>query len=226
VKYVNADVDEAEQMNRIVRVVVVSLLLATVGVPDVLGQDQPKVYAIWGNPDNGRKIYAAKGCGRCHAINGVGPTIGPDLGRPATRPQTITQLAGAMWNHAPDMRKLAQEKGLNWAGFKESELRDLIAYLYFLRMLDQPGDVRRGERLFDDKRCSACHALAGRGGRLASDLSQWKHYSSPILWAEIMWRHAVDMEARMRGLGLAWPDFQDNEMVDLIAFTQSRTGAR
>jgi hypothetical protein len=41
-----------------------------------------------------------------------------------------------------------------------------------------------------------------------------------------MWRHAVDMEARMRGLGLAWPDFQDNEMVDLIAFTQSRTGAR
>lgn len=151
-------------MTRLTRLATVSLLLATlalVGAVDVFGQDQSKVYAIWGNPNNGRKVYAEKGCGRCHAINGVGPSIGPDLGRPPARPQTITQLAGAMWNHAPEMRKLAQEKGVQWAGFKEAELRDLIAYLYFLRMLDQPGDVRRGERLFDDKHCSACHALAG-----------------------------------------------------------------
>ncbi len=33
-------------MSQIVRVVVISLLLATLGVSDVLGQDQPKVYAI------------------------------------------------------------------------------------------------------------------------------------------------------------------------------------
>jgi mono/diheme cytochrome c family protein len=156
----------------------------------------------------------------------VGSTIGPDLGRPPGRPQTITQLAGDLWNHAPEMRTVAQAKGGQWASFNESELRDLIAYLSFLRLLDQPGDMRRGERLFDEKRCSACHALADRGGRLASDLSQWQHYGSPILWAEIMWRHAVEMEGTMRELGLAWPQFQKNEMVDLIAFIQSRTGAR
>lgn len=191
----------------------------------VFAQDQ-RVYAIWGNPDEGRKVYAAKGCGRCHAINGVGPTIGPDLGRGPAHPQTITQLAGAMWNHAPEMRKLAQDTGIQWPAFKEAELRDLIAYLHFLRLLDQPGDERRGERLFDEKRCSTCHAVAGRGGRIASDLSQWKQFGSPILWAEIMWRHAVQMETKMRDLGLAWPQFQDNEMGDLIAFIQSRAGAR
>ena len=185
-----------------------------------------RVYAIWGSPDAGRRVYAAKGCGRCHAINGVGPTIGPDLGRAPTHPQTITQLAGAMWNHAPEMRKLAQEKGVQWPTFKESELRDLIAYLHFLRLLDQPGDVRRGERLFDEKRCSTCHAVAGRGSRIASDLRQWKQYGSPILWAEIMWRHSVQMEAKMRELGVEWPRFNDNEMGDLIAFVQSRVGAR
>jgi mono/diheme cytochrome c family protein len=199
------------------------LMLALVNVS---AQDQTRIYAIWGNPNDGRKVYAAKGCGRCHAINGVGPTIGPDLGRSPARPQTITQLAGAMWNHAPEMRKLAQDKGIRWTAFKESELRDLIAYLYFLRMLDQPGDVGRGEGLFDEKRCSTCHAVAGRGGRIASDLGQWKQYGSPILWAEIMWRHAVQMEAKMRDLGLAWPQFKDNEMGDLIAFIQSRVGAR
>ena len=201
----------------------VAALLFT--APDLLAQDQ-RLYAIWGNPNEGRKVYAAKGCGHCHAINGVGPTIGPDLGRAPARPQSITQIAGAMWNHAPEMRKLAQDKGVQWTPFKESELRDLIAYLHFLRLLDQPGNVRRGEQLFDDKHCSTCHAIAGRGGRIASDLSQWKQYGSPILWAEIMWRHAGQMEGKMRELGLPWPQFQDNEMDDLIAFIQSRTGAR
>lgn len=203
--------------------VIVGLLILTAS--KVFAQDD-RLYAIWGNPNEGRRVYAAKGCGRCHAINGVGPTIGPDLGRSPAHPQTITQLAGAMWNHAPEMRKLAREKGVQWTAFKESELRDLIAYLHFLRMLDQPGDARRGERLFDEKRCSTCHAIAGRGSSVASDLSRWKQYGSPILWAEIMWRHAVQMESKMRELGLAWPQFHDNEMGDLIAFIQSRVSAR
>lgn len=208
-----------------VRWMVVAVLLATMNA-SASAQDQAKVYAIWGDPDSGRRVYAQKGCGRCHAINGVGPSIGPDLARPPLRPLTITQLAGVMWNHAPEMHKLARGQGVRWAPFEQSELRDLIAYLYFLRMIDQPGDVRRGERLFDEKRCSACHALAGRGGHIASDLTQWKQYGSPILWAEIMWRHAVEMEATMRELGLAWPQFRENEMVDLFAFIQSRTNAR
>lgn len=206
------------------RVWAVLVVLAATAA-SLLGQDTPTRYAVWGNPDRGRQVYAAKGCGRCHAINGVGPTIGPDLARLRTGPQTVTQLAGAMWNHAPEMRRLAEQRGITWAPFDESELRDLIAYLYFLRMTDQPCDVQRGERLFEDKHCSACHALAGRGGRLGPDLSQWPQYGSPILWAEIMWRHAVEMETTMRDLGLPWPQFEDNEMVDLFAFIQSRTGA-
>lgn len=205
--------------------IVVALTLTTV-TADTLAQSQPTVYAVWGNPDNGRRIYAAKGCAQCHAINGVGPTVGPDLGRSPGRPQTLTQLAGAMWNHAPEMQRLARDKGIKWQVFKEAELRDLIAYLYFLRMLDQPGDARRGEQLFQEKHCSACHALTGRGSGVGPDLSQWRQYGSPILWAEIMWRHAVEMDAKMRELGLPWPQFDGNDMVDLIAFIQSRTGAR
>lgn len=192
-------------------------------LPDALAQEAETVYAIWGNPTEGRKVYAEKGCGKCHAINGVGPKIGPDLGRAPKKPQTITQLAGVMWNHAPEMRKLAQEKGLQWARFQGSEMRDLIAYLYFLRMLDQPGNVRRGARLFDEKRCSTCHAVAGQGSKMASDLSQWKQLGSPILWAEIMWQHAVEMETKMRDLGLKWPRFKENEIVDLIAFIRSES---
>lgn len=204
----------------------VVVLLAALTASDARTQDQSTTYAIWGDPAKGRRVYAAKGCGRCHAINGVGPTIGPDLGRAPARSQTITQIAASMWNHAPEMRKLAQEKGVQWTPFKGSELRDVVAYLHFLRLLDQPGDPARGERLFDEKRCSACHAIGGRGGRIASDLSRWKQYGSPILWAEIMWQHAGQMETTMRELGMPWPEFRGNEMGDLIAFVRSRAAVR
>ncbi|MEX1246776.1 MAG: c-type cytochrome [Thermoanaerobaculia bacterium] len=180
-----------------------------------------KGYAIWGNPEVGRHVYAEKGCGKCHAIAGIGPTIGPDLGKPPETPQTITQIAGAMWNHAPQMRRVAQEKGVGWESFEESEMRDLIAFLYFLRVQDQPGNVARGRRLFDQKHCSGCHALAGTGGKAAADLTQWKQHGSPILWAEVMWRHAIQMETKMRELGLAWPRLEGSDMIDLIAFIQS-----
>jgi mono/diheme cytochrome c family protein len=197
------------------------LLLAYAG-PEVLAQEEGKIYAIWGDPVKGRKVYAEKGCGKCHAINGVGPTIGPDLGITPKKPQTITQIAGVMWNHAPEMRKVAQEKGVQWQSFQASEMRDLIAFINFLRLLDQPGNVRRGERLFDEKRCSSCHALAGEGSKIASDLGQWRQYGSPILWVEIMWQHALEMESKMRDMGLEWPKFKENEIVDLITFIQSR----
>ena len=122
----------------------------------------------------------------------MGGTIGPDLAV-AKKSRTITQIAGVMWNHAPEMRRVAREKGIRWQEFKGAEMRDLISYLYFLRALDRPGSARQGARLFDEKRCSTCHAVAGKGSKVGPDLSRWKQYESPILWAEIMWKHAVEM---------------------------------
>jgi len=183
-------------------------------------------YAIWGDPNAGRQVYAEKRCGQCHAINGVGPTIGPDLVRSPQTAHTITQLAGVMWNHAPLMHQASVETGIRWTPFKGSEMRDLIAYLAFLRLLDQSGNVDRGRRLFDEKRCSTCHALAGDQRGIGPDLSRWRQYGSPILWAEIMWQHASEMETKMGEMGLTWPTFRGNELVDLIAFIQAETRRR
>src|SRR5205807_10289321 len=51
----------------------------------------------------GSQIFATEGCVQCHAINGVGATVGPDLGRLADRGFTPATLAATMWNHAPAM---------------------------------------------------------------------------------------------------------------------------
>jgi mono/diheme cytochrome c family protein len=202
-----------------------SLLLsyALLALSNLAWSQDARQYTIWGNPANGRTVFAEKGCGRCHAINGVGPQIGPDLGKKPDQLRTITQIAGTMWNHAPEMRKIAEQRRVRWVPFRQSEMNDLIAFLYFLQVQDSPGDVLRGRRLFDEKHCSNCHALSGQGQQVASDLSRWRQLRSPILWAEIMLQHAVEMEQKMRDMGLEWPQFQDNEMVDLIAFIQSET---
>jgi cytochrome c len=137
----------------------------------------------------------------------------------------MTQLAGTMWNHAPVMRKLAKEKGIVWKPFSGSEMRDLISYLYSISLLDQPGDPRRGERLFVERGCATCHRVRGKGGKIGPDLEQWKQYGSPILWAELMWSHALGMEEKMREFGVRWPRFEENEMIDLIAYIQQALGS-
>lgn len=180
-------------------------------------------YVLWGDARNGSRLFAEKGCGNCHAIRGVGPNLGPDLGRIAQR-LTMTQLAGTMWNHAPVMRKLAKGKGIDWKPFGGSEMRDLISYLYSIGLLDQPGEPKRGERLFVERGCATCHSIRGKGRRIGPDLEQWKQYGSPILWAELMWSHALGMEEKMREFGVRWPRFEGNEMLDLISFIQKELG--
>jgi len=197
------------------------LLLTLVGgsgAPTATAEEQ---YVLWGDARKGQQVFVEKGCGSCHAIRGTGPTVGPDLGRLAGKPPTMTQMAGAMWNHSPAMRQVAQEKKVTWKPFRGSEMRDVIAFIYAVNLLDEPGDPRRGERLFVEKGCATCHSVGGKGGKIGPDLRQWKQYGSPILWAERMWGHAVGMEQKMREMGLTWPRFEGNEMVDLITYIRA-----
>ena len=178
-------------------------------------------YVLWGDPQKGRQIYAEAGCANCHAINGVGGTLGPDLGQPPDRHKTVTQMAGVMWNHAPQMFRLAEAKGLTARPLSEEEILDLLTYLYSLHFLDIAGDPQRGARLFVAKGCAACHAITGDRPALGPPLDRLRQYASPILWAETMWTHALQMKERMDELGLEWPTFRDNEMVDLITYVRA-----
>ena len=178
-------------------------------------------YTLWGDPQMGRQIYAEAGCANCHAINGVGGTLGPDLGRPPVYHKTVTQMAGVMWNHAPQMRRMAAAKGLDSRPLTESEILDLLTYLYSLHFLDEAGDPEKGARLFVRKGCAACHAVTGDRPGIGPPLGRFSDFASPILWAEVMWTHAVSMQQKMEELGLDWPTFEENEMVDLITYVQA-----
>lgn len=102
--------------------------------PEFKGDDMAHLLAylhsldVVGDAANGRALFVSKGCVRCHAIEGEGGKIGPDLGRTA-HPHPPFELVGVMWNHSPTMTAMMGALGIQRPLFEGNEMADLLAYL-------------------------------------------------------------------------------------------------
>jgi cytochrome c551/c552 len=178
------------------------------------GTDREQIYMSPGNPQHGKQVYKDKGCFDCHAINGKGSDSGPDLSS-LEWGYSITEIAGLMWNHGSVMGELMKERNLTWPKFNGQEMADLIAFLYFLKFADKPGDPDTGEKLFAQKGCGNCH---GKNTDNVPDLSTSEALSSTIDIAQIMWNHAPVMEERILEKDMHWPQFTGTELSHLYAY--------
>lgn len=194
-------------------------LLAYIQTASRLRVDE-KTYMVPGSPARGARVFLAAGCQKCHAVQGVGGSTGPDLGTKDLR-RTVTEIAGLMWNHEPSMWAKARAMGIALPQFSDQELSDLIAYIFFLQYFDRPGDVGRGRTVYLQKGCVVCHSASEHAPALAPDLARSNAVASPLELAAAMWNHAPAMEARIRELGLPWPRFAENEMRDLVAYLRA-----
>ena len=168
----------------------------------------------------GARLFGAMGCAGCHAIDGVGGTVGPDLGR-SSEPQSYYGFAAAMWNHLPQMVRRMDALGIARPRLDPWEAGDLIAFLVWLDYFDPPGDIDHGRRLFTEKKCVLCHQVAGVGGVAGPDLDFLSQYGSPIQIATAMWNHGPAMTEAMRAQGIQRPSFTSSELTDLIAYLES-----
>jgi mono/diheme cytochrome c family protein len=169
-----------------------------------------------GDPERGKKVFADKGCANCHAIFGRGSAIGPDLGRAELR-GSVTQLAGRMWNHWPAMTEAMGAMGMASPTFHGDQMADLFAFLFLSRYEGRPGDIARGQALFELKGCSACHGQRGEGN-IGPALGPFVSGQKKEQIAQLMWNHASAMGTSMRAYGVAWPRFEADEMSNLVAF--------
>jgi cytochrome c551/c552 len=194
--------------------------MASLPVFQAVGQDFP----MPDNPLRGRIVFEQKGCSNCHAIQGEGGQIGPDLGQRKFY-GSFLELAGIMWNHSPEMFRRMRELELPYPEFTATEMGELIAYLYYLRYLGEPGDLNRGKVLVNEKGCLACHSIAGKGGKTGPAFDKLGKYVSPIYMAQAMWNHGPEMGKRIKAMGLQRPKFQRGEIVDLSAYIRQASRA-
>jgi mono/diheme cytochrome c family protein len=190
-------------------------LLLVVAAPAV-GRGQV-LFSPQQDPITGERLFNDKGCVRCHAVNGVGGTIGPDLGRLA-RPRTFFDLSAALWNHAPKMAARMRQLGVVRPPLTAGEAGDIAAYLFTLTYFDRAGRPAVGKRLFSEKGCITCHSVGGAGGSVGPHLGEMKMYGSPIALAASMWNHAPQMAAAMEARKIPRPTFKGSELLDLIAY--------
>ena len=193
-------------------------LVAVALVLCALGQAwaQP-VFSPSQDPLAGSRVFGTKGCATCHAVNGVGGTVGPDLGR-IPRPRSFYDLATAMWNHLPRMVERMEQRGIPRPHLSGPETADLIGFLYTLNYFDAPGNPGVGARYFAEKRCVACHQVGGTGGVVGPNLDFLKQFASPLFVAAALWNHGPQMTEAMKARGLERPAFIGPELQDLLAY--------
>ena len=172
------------------------------------------------DPVAGSRVFDAKGCVKCHSLNGSGGKIGPDLAR-VSRPHTFYDLAAAMWNHLPRMTERMKQLGITRPQLDSDEAKNLVGFLYSLGYFDSPGNTASGKRLFTTKHCAECHGPAGPG----PSVDHLKQFGSPLYAAAAMWNHGPQMADVMKAKGIERPTFTAPELRDLIAYLSPTTGA-
>jgi mono/diheme cytochrome c family protein len=180
--------------------------------------------AVSADSTRGAQVFELQGCVQCHALNGVGPNIGPDLGRVADRGFTPAALAATMWNHAPAMWVETKLRSVPRPTMDEQQAADLFAFFYSLRFFEQPGDAGRGKALFTSKKCAECHGIDEPKIKDAKPVAEWTGASDPLELVEIMWNHSSAMRDEMARRKISLPQLKGQDLADLLVYTRRAAG--
>lgn len=86
----------------------------------------------------------------------------------------------------------------------------------------QYGNSLRGAALLRERGCASCHAVLGRGGGSAADLTaHGPGVFSPAAFAAEIWNHAPDMWTEMQREGRAKPALTAQDVRDIFTFLYS-----
>jgi cytochrome c2 len=161
--------------------------------------EKPQFHITTGG--NGAELFESKGCAMCHDANKI-----------AVRGMTLTAVAASMWNHATFLHNKPP-------AFEGDEMRSVLGYFWADQFFGVNGNVARGRKVYDEKRCTECHTGAGPGPKLADQAGTF----NPIRMVSVIWSHGPLMKGMMEQRNIPWPTFRTGEMSDLLAFLNQQT---
>lgn len=174
-----------------------------------------------GDADRGKALFRTQDCVVCHSVNGEGEKSAPDLGQGTDRGFSPYALAGMLWNHAPLMWAAMEKKGVARPELSDQQAADLFVYFFAARYFEEPGDARRGARVFLAKRCAECHGIGSPLRPGIQPVAAWKSLADPIALAQQMWNHSREMKPELDRMRIPYPRLSAMEMTDLLVYLRS-----
>ncbi len=122
--------------------------------------------------DRGKQTFSSA-CAQCHGLDGKGSERAPNIADTAT----VQRLSDSQIFHI--IRNGVSGTGMPaFHSLDRSQIRALVTYLRTLQGKTKkgglPGNPEQGKTLFFGKAgCSQCHMVAGEGGFIGSDLSEY-----------------------------------------------------
>ena len=213
------------RMTKIFNTIVITSLVGVIGLTYLLGNDGQKNQQLPTNPIVGRLVFEEKGCISCHAIDGFGGDIGPDLVREKYY-SSFYDLAARLLNHAPQMAMRVDLFGQKWPTLTGIETDQLISYLFYLRYLGEPGNVLKGKELIKSKGCVNCHSIGNEGAENGIPLDQLTEFASPLYIAQVIWNHGPAMQEKILEMGLQRPTFENKDIINISAYLRESSRSR
>lgn len=201
--------------------ILLGIIFAAVSSVPMFSFQEKEAYAFPEDPLRGSKLFVSKGCIKCHAIWGIGDTLGPDLAQ-MSKELNLLQLAGLLWSHSPKMIEIMRERGVSRPTFTPQEMGDLMGYIYYFNYFDQPGNFAEGETLFDEKGCVRCHSVGRKGGKYKIPLDDYGKHISPSFLVTGLWNHSPDILFEMKRIGLKQPEFKGQELNHVLAYLRGQ----
>ena len=145
-----------------------------------------------GDAGRGKRLFAAKRCAGCHALDGT-DAEGMKSGLRWESLADPIEFSRLMWNHAPLMREAMAKKNLTPPTLTSAEMNDILVYLRSQpqarenKPVFQPASAETGAMLFQAKGCADCH-------KGALSLDKRASFGSVSEVAAAMWNHAGAMK--------------------------------
>ena len=171
-----------------------------------------------GDAGRGGMFFQEMKCVTCHTVRGRGGKVGPELGAKAGVHDSPNAVAGAMWSHAIKMWDAMTKAGVQRPKISEQQAADLVAYIARKVRADKPGDVKRGQQVYEAKLCANCHDQYSG----APDFTKLGKRASTYWMVAGLWEHGAGMLSRLVARNITWQTLSAQEVGDILAYLNSR----